>query len=167
MLLETTASDRERALSAVREALVETQDMFGLLEARAVDWDVAVAELRYELTHGARAAGLDVEVTASGSGGPIAPAVRHAILRIAREALTNTIRHADARRISGDLRVDDTLLHLELCDDGHAFGAKPRGRGLAIIERRAEQLGGTATFRDDAGARIRVSIPLDSASSAR
>jgi signal transduction histidine kinase len=161
MVLEASDSHDVRVLNAIRDALVETQDMFGLLEAGPVEGSNVIADLRFELTHGARAAGLDVEVTVTGEIMSVPAPVRHAVMRVAREALTNTIRHAKAQRLTCAIRLDCSELTLEVADDGCGFSGGARGRGLASIERRARQLSGQARFFDRQGAVVAMTIPLN------
>ena len=43
------------------------------------------------------------------------------IYRIAQESLTNVIRHADARKVTIKMWVDDVSVHLEISDNGSGF----------------------------------------------
>ena len=85
------------------------------------------------------------------------------VLRIAREAVSNIVRHARARRACITLaRVGDAI-RLEVSDDGTGIGKAARrgvGLGLHHIEARARKLGGRATVASDArGTRITVEFP--------
>jgi two-component system, NarL family, sensor histidine kinase UhpB len=90
--------------------------------------------------------------------------------RIAQEALTNVIRHANAKNIAVDLRRYDDGVRLSIKDDGDGFDvAAVRARaargeclGLFGIEERARMLGGEATFQSapGAGTNIKVALPL-------
>jgi signal transduction histidine kinase len=80
---------------------------------------------------------------------PLPAAVEVAVYRIAQEALTNVIRHADARNCFIRLTVDESagLLCLEVQDDGKGLPTKRRtGVGLNSMRERAEELGGTLTL---------------------
>ena len=89
--------------------------------------------------------------------------VELACFRIAQEALTNVLRHADARRVLLRLQCDDSLLRLRVEDDGDGFADdRSDGLGLITMRERAEQLGGR--FRIASGGRctrIDVELPLD------
>ncbi|MDN5819953.1 MAG: histidine kinase [Brachybacterium sp.] len=68
---------------------------------------------------------------------------------IAREALTNVVRHAGAEQVSIFCRLSDPIpegaapsLHLRITDDGRG-GAEPTGTGLVSMRARARSLGGT------------------------
>ena len=66
--------------------------------------------------------------------------------RILQEAVTNMIRHSDARRLAITVGVGPDALTLEVQDDGlprHTFG--PAGFGIIGMRERAAAFGGTLT----------------------
>jgi signal transduction histidine kinase len=69
---------------------------------------------------------------------------RQHIFQIAREALTNVARHAQARQVEVRLRYDDTMLELRLSDDGVGLSTPPSngGQGLRNIRERTRLLNG-------------------------
>ena len=91
--------------------------------------------------------------------------IRGEILQIAREALSNTARHAHASAARVALRCGDGTLHIEISDDGVGFDAGRRAptghHGLRNMRDRAEALGGTVDLRSGAaGTSIIVTVPL-------
>ncbi|WP_427890019.1 sensor histidine kinase [Kribbella sp. GL6] len=70
---------------------------------------------------------------------------RHALVRIAREAVLNAVRHAKADRVSVELSRDDDGSRLRVTDDGPGFDPDERhsGFGLISMRERAEALPGT------------------------
>ncbi len=95
---------------------------------------------------------------------PLPAAVEVAAFRIAQEALTNVVRHADARccTVSFSFDVPD-MLCLDIVDDGRGLAVgQPRGLGLANMRERAEELGGTfgVDRREDGGTRVHACLPL-------
>jgi len=97
----------------------------------------------------------------------ILPARTHVQLtRVLREAVSNAIRHARARRCIVRLRFPPGQLVLEVEDDGRgieAAGARgERGHGLLNIERRVRNLRGEHRFAHPAGGgtRLCVVVPL-------
>jgi len=90
---------------------------------------------------------------------------RGEVLQIAREALSNTARHAGASTARVSLRREDHALRLVLSDDGSGFDrsvAAPVGHhGLANMRDRAEALGGSLDLEsDETGTTIIVMVPL-------
>jgi signal transduction histidine kinase len=92
---------------------------------------------------------LRIEITAPPDGLPLlSAAVEVAAYRIILEALTNVIRHAEARscmiRFSLDQTESDHFLQIEIQDDGIGLPDQRRaGVGTRSMRERAEELGGT------------------------
>lgn len=93
-----------------------------------------------------------------------------AVYKIAREALLNARRHADARSIAVVLRVEDGaegLLYLRICDDGKGFDPDQTMAtdhyGLVMMEEQAALVGGSLTLCSSPGkgAAVEVTIPLE------
>jgi signal transduction histidine kinase len=83
---------------------------------------------------------------ATGSDRPVSPAAKHHLLRIAQEAVTNAIRHANARHIDVKLEYGADGLALTVTDDGKGFDASaaPKERfghfGLVGLRGRAKKI---------------------------
>jgi len=100
----------------------------------------------------------------------IAPEKELAIYRIAQEALTNIIRHAQAKTIFVNLIKKDKKLSFSAEDDGVGFDqdkattfSKKKGPlGILIMRERAEQLDGDFTLESQIGkgTYLLVEIPL-------
>jgi signal transduction histidine kinase len=91
------------------------------------------------------------------------PAVELACFRIAQEALTNALRHAEAREVRLGLSQRGDALALEIDDDGRGFaGSDSAGLGLVTMRERAQQLGGSIEVASGPGrgTRVRVELPL-------
>jgi len=84
------------------------------------------------------------------------------LLRIAQEALTNTIKHAGARNFRAGLNIGAEKVVLQLVDDGRGFDlqAEHDGCGLLGMQERVEQLGGQFILRSkpNQGTEIIVSL---------
>ncbi|MEV0788905.1 sensor histidine kinase [Kribbella sp. NPDC050459] len=70
---------------------------------------------------------------------------RHALVRIAREAVLNAVRHGRVERVRVELGRDPEGSHLVVSDNGPGFDAVARhaGFGLVSMRERAEALPGT------------------------
>lgn len=100
-------------------------------------------------------------------------AVEVAAYRIAQEAITNVVRHAQARQCRVRLWVADEAvapvdptrptLWLDVSDDGQGMTAdRHTGVGLTSMRERAEELGGSCVIEADptGGVRVRALLPL-------
>jgi signal transduction histidine kinase len=79
------------------------------------------------------------------------------------EALTNVVKHAQARRCLIELTRHDTGLVVRVSDDGIGPGLSvPNGRsvGLASIRSRVGELGGTCAVVPGAGTTIEATLPV-------
>ena len=129
-----------------------------------------VAALRWYADEICRRAPLKVEVWVEGSRRRLAPEVETVLFRIAQEALTNVVRHAQARRAAVGLHFAETEVRLLIMDDGRGFvpeevlrpGQPRQAWGLLGIQERAALVGGGCSIRSEPGrgTEIVVTIPL-------
>lgn len=87
------------------------------------------------------------------------------VCQIAREALTNVARHAQARHVDVRLRYGDGRLTLRIADDGVGFpvsGVDGAGRGLKNMRERAQLLEGALVVEGspNEGVTVVVTIPF-------
>jgi signal transduction histidine kinase len=91
-------------------------------------------------------------------------AIEEQLLAVAQEALTNTLRHAEATEVIVLLKREDGGLTLAVTDNGIGFdpSAPSFGLGLASIRERAEAIGGQVeiTSAPLQGTTIMVTIAL-------
>lgn len=96
----------------------------------------------------------------------LGPEVRHTIFRIVQEALTNVIRHSNARQAEVSLSQNSDSIVLDISDDGIGFKKRPsRGTysvGLLGMEERIILLGGkfAVSSRKNSGTRVSAIIPI-------
>jgi two-component system sensor histidine kinase UhpB len=94
------------------------------------------------------------------------------IYRVTQEALSNAVRHANARETYVTLRAVGDLLELDVEDNGLGFDSMASrmrgGLGLTSIEERARLVGGTVRIETSRGrgARISLRIPYGGAQGA-
>jgi signal transduction histidine kinase len=87
------------------------------------------------------------------------------VVQIAREALANVARHAQAGACRLTLRPETGRAVLEVADDGRGLppAAEGSGRGLGNVRARAAVLGGAVAFGEGLAGRgtlVRVALPL-------
>ena len=85
------------------------------------------------------------------------------LLPIAREAMSNSVRHAAAHTIGLSLQLYNGVVRLMVEDDGVGFDAATvhsHGHGLKNIEKRARTLGGRFEIKSDPGHGTRMICDL-------
>jgi signal transduction histidine kinase len=145
--------------SAARSALGDLRRVLGLLhEGTPLEPQPGLERLD-ELVGHVRATGLEVALTFEGVPRSMPAAVELSAYRIVQEALTNTLKHADAKHASVVVRYGD-LLSVEVRDDGRGVDGADEGRGLVGMRERAAMLGGTVTAGDAPGGGYLVTAEL-------
>jgi signal transduction histidine kinase len=151
-----------------RTALTEVRGVIDVLRDPEATDDpaepsVGLADLG-QLVTAVRAAGLPVEVHADPAVFEQAPAaVRFAVLRVVREALTNVLKHAGAQataRVAVELTPDAVRVRVE--DDGAGAVAAEPGHGLGGMRERLRALDGVlaAGPRPGGGFGVEATIPV-------
>jgi signal transduction histidine kinase len=143
---------------AGRDALVDLRRLLGLLrrteEPMALTPQPGLDQLD-DLLATARDAGLQVEVDVTGDRSPLPPGLDLTAYRIVQEALTNVLKHADARCVKVGVAFQRNQLELEVSDDGAPSDARPvtegGGHGLIGMRERAHVFGGTITAGTSTG----------------
>jgi signal transduction histidine kinase len=168
--LRSDPKTTENALAAIsgtgRQALSEMRRLLGVLRTAGDQAALApvpgLGELR-ELLDQARAAGLAVTYTLSGTPRELPEGAELAAYRVVQESLTNTRKHAGlAASAAVTLRYEPDGLLVEVTDDGIASpSGDSGGHGLAGMRERIEMYGGTveAGPQPDGGFRVLARLP--------
>jgi len=169
-LLDANQADKAKSLmhdlqKAALEALREMRLLVFELRPPALEKKGLAGALQARLAAVEGRAGVKAEFL---TAGPISlpGAIEKALYGIAKESLNNILKHAEATRISVELRQSETSAFLEIADNGLGFDtavARQRGGlGLLGLEERAAAIGGLL-FIDShpgSGTLIRVEVPL-------
>jgi len=150
------------------------------LEGAAKELDLALEELR-ELARGLHPAALTeqglgpalanlakrlpIEVDLSAPDGRLPENIEATAYYIVSEALTNVVKHAQAKTAKVDMTLADDVLRFEVTDDGRG-GADPfAGSGILGLRDRAEAVGGTlfVISPPGKGTVVTAQLPLKSA----
>jgi signal transduction histidine kinase len=89
--------------------------------------------------------------------------IAHGLYRCAQEAVTNVLRHSEARNLWILLTRQDTVIQLTITDDGHGCGELTKGNGLHGIESRVHEMRGALEVNSlrSGGFVVAVSIPVE------
>ena len=149
--------------ATARHALDELRRVLGVVRGDEEAADLApqpgLAAIE-ALADNVRAAGLEVGVDVAGTPRELPPAFQLSVYRIVQEALTNTLRHADASHATVSLGFDPDQVTVEIVDDGIATPANGAGRGLLGMRERVGVFGGTVEAGPVAGGGYRVAARL-------
>ncbi|MGO9082057.1 MAG: GAF domain-containing protein [Streptosporangiaceae bacterium] len=163
--IDAAVAHLRQASTAARDALAEARlTLLGLanapLDGRTLDdalgseaaWAQSIGRLEVRFVSAGQAAALDERLTRE-------------VVRVAREALTNIVRHAEATSVRLGLLYEGASVSLLVQDDGQGFdpasGWQGDRFGLRAMTERARQLGGTVEVDSLAGwgTRIRARFP--------
>jgi two-component system sensor histidine kinase DesK len=135
-----------------RQALSDVRDAIRGYRSKGLAAELAQAKSTLET------AGVAVRYDASTS--IKIPAMQEGVLSMAvREAVTNVVRHAQARTCTLRLNQQNGSCRLEIADDGRG-GFQNEGNGLRGMRERVEMLGGTLTRESHAGTRLTITVPI-------
>ncbi len=140
----TRDADRDRLVRAVDEIDETIREIRTSIFALELHQHSGLRAEVHELVHDVvDRAGLDARITFEGTiDAGIAPEVVPDLLAVLREALSNTVRHAQATMVDVRLASGDDV-ELRVSDDGIGLPDDLRRRsGLANLAQRAEALGG-------------------------
>jgi len=156
-----------------RQAFAEMRRLVGVLregEAPELAPQPTIADLP-SLASSLVASGLQVNIEVSGSPQPVPVGVELAVYRVVQEALTNSLKHAQAGTAKVRLRWLDRALQVEVDDDGsptNGAGTARRatdsgGHGLVGMRERVSIYGGSlqAGPRPEGGFRVSARFPLE------
>ena len=156
------------ALNRVTDTLTEMRRLSHRLRPAMLDslgLPAALAQLAHEV---GAARSFDIAVSTPQPELTLPDIVKTALFRVAQEALTNVIKHADARHVQIHLTQGPSSgVQLELTDDGKGFDLDAvnrdlqRGIGLRNMRERLAALGGQVVFTSQPGlgTRVQAQVP--------
>ncbi len=154
-LINDLQSQMQTAITDVRRLVYE-------LRPPALDDLGLVSALRQHAARTSQAEGLNISIEVPENLPPLPAAIEVVAYRIALEAMTNVVRHANAKNCTVCLWLDDAL-HLEITDDGIGIASDRHGGiGLNSMRERAQELGGTFVIEPNSekGTRVVARLPL-------
>jgi len=169
-LRDEEESGIEASLKIVDEAIEQVRRLSRDLRPSLLDNLGLAPALRSFVDQQAQHAPFKVSFSADAFDHRMPEVLENAYFRIAQEALTNVMRHAQASCVAVELREDDGALVLIVRDDGIGFDVNDtlddveagRSLGLVSMRERAHLIGGTLALRSEPkrGTEICVRTPL-------
>jgi ligand-binding sensor domain-containing protein/signal transduction histidine kinase len=171
--VESARAQLDFARNLVRDSIAEARNSIWDLRSQAAeteDFATRIARMAAATTEGATPK-IRVKSKISGTYRPLAPRTEAELLRIAQEAVTNAVRHAQPERIEIELRFGARELQMAIHDDGCGFDGQPHPEssgpaghfGMAGMRERAAQIGARFAIQSASGKGTTVSVhlPLD------
>jgi signal transduction histidine kinase len=163
---EPEGSVKARQLSMLRERLTmvvgEVRRSVQTLRTEIGESDslgTAIGSLARHLTG---SSGIPIHVTLDERTTRLRPEIESELLRIAQEAMTNAVRHAEATAINVICRVAPPCAELVVTDNGRGLGARrDDSHGLEIMRERAALIDAALEVIDNAPHGTVVSVRLD------
>ncbi|UGQ45612.1 sensor histidine kinase [Massilia endophytica] len=157
--------DPGASLREIRD--IETNARQALAEVRSAVSGYRQTGLQHELAQ-ARTALAAANVTLDAQVASFAiPATAESVLSLAlREAVTNILRHADARRCEINIALENGVLSCRIRDDGERLAtaaAIERGNGLRGMQERVVALGGQLRLEVARGLSLELRLPVGAA----
>lgn len=95
---------------------------------------------------------------------PLPPEIRHNIFLIVKEALTNALKHSNAREVRVQARLDGASLQILVADDGKGFDpallADGRRNGMGNMRRRAAAINARLDLQSAPGKGTTVTLSV-------
>ncbi len=154
-----------------KEGLSEIRGLIYSLDVKETSWRSLIAELRsfgssmiepHNMSFNMKSSVEDVREKVSSL-------LYLNIFRTFKEALTNIVKHSNAKSVEAALSVNTANITLAIKDDGIGFkeDEKGRGRGISNMTVRAKELGGQLTisrgkrpFAPTGGTTVTLNIPI-------
>ncbi len=160
----------EQARDMARSLLKETRRLIYDLRPSVLDDMGLQAAIRWCAETHLEKHGVKINIQSSLSSERLPSPVEVALFRVAQEAIVNIERHAQARNAGIMLEQQDSLLRMQVWDDGKGFVRTPFGNGLDVsgvglegMQERVRLLGGSIDIvsAPGKGTTIKVDVPVD------
>jgi signal transduction histidine kinase len=175
---ESISTNRNRAIEQANQleklamaGVEELQRMVTGLHPPQLDDLGLLAALRWYTADISNRTGIAINIVTHGGKPNLSSDIRAVVFRIAQEAITNIVRHANASRIDIQLDYTEDNIYLRVEDNGRGFNTdvvmkkkpgRPTAWGLLGMVERASLVGGTCNIfsHPGKGTLIEVNVPI-------
>jgi signal transduction histidine kinase len=156
----------DRAIDAIHRSIRDIRNFISGLQPELLGESDLGASLETLAKEFRATANVDLQLALTGDPAQIPDELATHLLAIAREGLSNIVRHAHATQASLEVVVTDDRATMTIRDNGRGFDAR-RSRssaqhGVTNMSSRAQAAGGALTVRSEmgVGTNIKIEIPL-------
>lgn len=121
----------DQARMLVRSSLAEARRSIWELRSQSAEMEDLASRLSKMAAQMSGPGQPRIAVEVRGTYRPLPPRTEDELLRIAQEAVTNSIRHAEASSISVELAFDPQLLRMTISDNGRGFSPNGVTSGIS------------------------------------
>ncbi|HEX9656405.1 MAG TPA: two-component regulator propeller domain-containing protein [Bacteroidota bacterium] len=153
-------------LQEVREVASRTQDLMRdivwMLNPENDSLNVFLEKMKQEASRLLKEIPYQFHVSGVQSESTMDLVVKRNIFLIYKEALNNIIRHSDATRVEISVARDDSILSLEIMDNGKGFDpqAETGGNGLQNMRTRSDHIAGTIDINGAPGSGTTIRLKM-------
>ncbi|MDR3610008.1 MAG: response regulator [Ignavibacteriaceae bacterium] len=168
---ESIETHLNEGVELIEEALFQVRKLSVDLRPSMLDDLGLVPALRWYVDRQSVRAGISAKVTVDESITRFSSEVEITCFRVAQEALTNIIKHAQATQVDIMLYYEENELHLKIIDNGIGFNffsavqrsLKGESMGILGMQERVELIGGRIkiTSKPGGGTTVHTIFPLE------
>lgn len=161
---QQTVNRVDDCIGLVKDAISEVRELSQLMRPSILDDFGLDASLRWLADGFSQRTGIEVRYDSAFSDRLHDETETH-VFRMAQEALTNVVRHANATKVRMEMFAADNNLFLIIADNGKGMAPAKDHKGLGLIGMRARARGAGGSLAIDSardrGVTIKVKVPLE------
>lgn len=161
----------EKAIQRLKQAIIDIDRGIGEVEVASSGAKTSQPDGLYTLrqrlkvmTERLKDVGVNIEIAAIDDLRGCNDSILQTIYRICQEASTNSIKHGQASQVIISIRRKEQEVVLHIVDNGRGCDSFKKGNGLAGMEDRIKEVGGSISFGpfdDDNGFLVHAVIPVE------
>lgn len=148
----------------LRAVLQDLRDIVTRARATPGNLEDTLSQIEAEARERLALAGLDLDwqQNLTADPRPLGKPLLFHLFRLFREAISNTLKHAEASAMHVRLNATAETLHIEIRDNGRAGTSQNLGQGKTNMRTRTDHLQGSVTWRaaTQGGTKVLLAIPL-------
>lgn len=158
--VETGKTYWDKALQISRMALHSVRDLVSVKKESDFEFELT-SRLKEMFREVQDLTGLKIDLNIKTRDVGLSGKEQFSMYRIFQEAITNTLRHANADRAQITISGNKELLYFSYWDNGSGTNRIEKGNGLKGMSRRISDIGGTIHFQSQAGIGFKIEGCID------